>query len=79
MKLDYFKGMNPTIQKWGSSMTKSKMPVLATLSVQIPRKQLNALREAAMIRRRERERPFTQQGIVEEAIRVWLKKKRYTT
>ena len=45
------------------------------LTVLIRPRLLQALREAAMTRRREREFPFTQQDIVGEAIEAWLRKK----
>ncbi len=54
---------------------KASASSLPTLTVQLPQKHLDALRGAATARREERERPFTQQGIVEEAIGAWLKRK----
>ncbi len=47
------------------------------LTVLIQPRLLQALREAASIRRRERDFPFSQQDIVGEAIETWLRKKRF--
>ena len=45
------------------------------LTVLIRPRLLQALREAARTRRRERDFPFSQQDIVGEAVEVWLRKK----
>lgn len=45
------------------------------LTVLIQPRLLEALREAARTRRRERDFPFSQQDIVGEAVEMWLRKK----